>query len=161
MNQSKIFKFIGILIVIIAAVISGILYYKDYQAKKSLPAPYIAGENLPFPTGNRFTISTSQGDVSVKNFYPASQSIIQNEVDFYQSDYDSFSYFPKDKNFQIITSIVTEEDLKQKQPDLEAKFLELLDISKEDACKLSVTISSPQSINPDIADKTFRLSFCK
>jgi Tfp pilus assembly major pilin PilA len=46
MNQSKIFKFIGILIVIIAAVISGILYYKDYQAKKSLPCRMIKYQPL-------------------------------------------------------------------------------------------------------------------
>lgn len=42
----------------------------------------------------------------------------------------------------------------------EEAFLESLDITKEDACKLDVSITTPQSVNPKEAGTIYRLSFC-
>lgn len=42
----------------------------------------------------------------------------------------------------------------------EQKFIEILNITKEDACRLSVSVTTTQSVNRELAGKEFPLSFC-
>jgi hypothetical protein len=71
-------------------------------------------------------------------------------------DYHVF-YFPADELFFIsITSYPFDEH----RVVAEQKLIEALAISKDDACKLNVDITTPTYSNPDKAGEVFKLSFC-
>jgi len=44
--------------------------------------------------------------------------------------------------------------------EVEKRFIELLDISEAEACKLDVIITTPQFVNPEFAGEEYYLSFC-
>ena len=161
---------IFILFLLIAA--AGVLYFFSHPKISSaqagspvLPASsipdYLANASVVFgnnPTGTTLQIGTSQGTVTINNFYDsdppvdASQYIVLKYTQYYLIDYD-----PTDSSFWIgVISI----PFSVWQSTAEQDLLTTLGISQSDACKLAVTegvIYDPT--NPDDG-MSFPLSFC-
>ena len=104
--------------------------------------------------------------VKVLDFISKETSSLINQIDQVKSssyytlaqtpDYHIF-YFPPDELFFIsITSYPFDEH----RPVAELKLLEILAISRDEACKLNVDITTPAYANPDNAGEVFKLSFC-
>jgi len=112
-----------------------------------------------FPTGDTFSIATPDGGVTVRNFYknpaeiaPDKESIMVTSVDSYD-----ISYYRPDSSFAIV---LLRTPIAAARTEAEAAFLEQLGISAQDACKLSVTVQVPVSVDPENAGINLGLSFC-
>ncbi len=87
---------------------------------------------------------------------------------FDSSKYQGLIYEDPQKNFQIAKIASTGEyqisilgsPFATYRTQAENAFLVLLKISKEEACKLNVTIGTPYFANPDESGKIYPLSFC-
>lgn len=122
--------------------------------------PLISTENKtsPKPTvpdSSKIEIS----NVKVNNFYDDSKKINSSgdRLILEQSDFEAI-YFPRGNQFLI--SVLTSPFYKTRL-DAEKAFLEKLDISEKEACKLDVSITTPNFVNPNEAGIDFTLSFCK
>ncbi len=82
--------------------------------------------------------------------------------------YESLIYEDPNKNFQIIfiskekqyQIFINNSPFDTYRTQAENAFLSLLNISKEEACKLKVTIGTPYFVNPNEAGQIYSLSFC-
>ncbi len=130
----------------------------DEKAGQSLDAIIPLGA-AAIPGGDKVTIGTNQGTVSVNNFYKIakgwngseSTALVIAMTSKYQILYDvSVSAF----------GIYIVGDLSgPSRSDAEKRFLEITGVSKTDACKLDVTVNIPYGRNL-IVGGPYPLSFC-
>lgn len=114
-----------------------------------------------FPSGPTFQIQTSQGAVTVNNFYQTKDYITQDQetVVLTESDTSTIVYDRGDSGFIIAILALDGSSLQAARTAVETDFLNQLGISQSDACKLNV--------NERVLDKTspydgvlMGLSFC-
>jgi len=112
-----------------------------------------------YPTGTVFQIGTSQGSVTVNNFYnnPVQVSQDQTSIVIAQSSTYNITYYTPDSSFNIG---ILQGPVSVVRPQAEAAFLAALGISQADACKLNVVIAVPYDVDPNYADQNIGLSFC-
>jgi cytoskeletal protein RodZ len=84
---------------------------------------------------------------------PATNDYIVEETKDFAID-----YYDEDKGFLIV---ILGSPFEEKKRDAEKTFLENLDITEEEACKLKVEITTPMYANPDEAGGVYSLSFCE
>lgn len=108
-----------------------------------------------YPTNSLITV----GGVQMKDFTKTSTQMnqegdlsIANVANSYQIVY--LAHFQ-----QFLITILGSPFDTQRQA-AETAFLQSLGISQADACKLSVSISTPRYVNPDQAGQQYPLSFC-
>lgn len=111
------------------------------------------------PTGPTFVLGTSRGNVVVNNFYNNAKetsadhtSVLAQETDGY-----NITYYAPDSSFNVL---ITQTPFDTVRAQAEAAFLQLLGVSKADACKLNVKIGTMASVDPTHAGQNLGLSFC-
>lgn len=82
----------------------------------------------------------------------------QNDRIIVQNDSYVALYQPKFNDFLIS---ITSTPFTQLRQLAEQDFLDKLQLTKDQACKLDVKITTPYFANPDIAGEIFPLSFCQ
>jgi hypothetical protein len=96
------------------------------------------------------------GMVMVNNFL-ARLSDTQEDVTLREEKTYTILFYAKDQSFFIG---LKDKDLVTARKEGEAALLDTLDISKEDACKLRVSLTVPFSVSENAAGVDYGLSFC-
>lgn len=109
------------------------------------------------PTSTIITIGTSQGVVSVNNFYQTSigaqeQYIIIKQNANYEINYDTY--------FSVFYIAITGQPFATWQSAAEQDFLQTLGVSTTDACKLDAEEGVIPSGTGSNSSTSFLLSFC-
>lgn len=110
---------------------------------------------LTIPSGDTIQLGTSEGTVTVKNFY---KNIVEHEDEFIvlekKTDYE-ITYDTVRSSFyiQILSSAVA-----MAQRESEAAILGMLGINQADACRLNIMEGFPA--NSSYGSKPAKLSFC-
>jgi hypothetical protein len=116
---------------------------------------HIYYEESDIPKGDTITIN----GVSFKNFYKENLPLGHfGEVLIFNENHIKIFYFPDRKVFSIPISAAPFSDY---QPLAEQAFLNRLNISKEDACKLNVFLSTAVGIDSKEGGIDHRLSWCE
>lgn len=123
----------------------------------STPSSIISPTNVP--AGSTVTIGTSQGSVMVNNFYKNADYIAQdqNAVVIQQTVNYGIFYNILNSGFTITIFSAPFDAVRQ---TAEVAFLSSLNISQQDACKLSVYENASGNIANEYAGQSFPLSFC-
>lgn len=113
----------------------------------------------PAPTSTTITLGTSQGSVTMNNFYQNAQAITQDgQAVIIQNTGDyAITYNVPDSSFAIALLSTPLEAARQAA---ESAFLSELGISKQDACKLTVYEGVPIGVSDQYPGENFPLSFC-
>jgi hypothetical protein len=114
---------------------------------------------VTIPLGSTLTIGTSQGSVTMNNFYKRAVYIAQEQqaiVIEQSSTYDIIYNIP-DSSFIINIFSLPFAAMRQ---TAEASFLSSLNIGKQDACKISAYELVSGSATAQYAGQSFPLSFC-
>jgi hypothetical protein len=113
--------------------------------------------DVPIPAGDFITIGTSGGAVAVKNFYKNALAIVENsEVIIKKTPEYELDYSLADGSFAVT---ILKSPAAVAVPKAEGDLISVLDISRGDACKLSVKIVIPAATDPQLAGIR-GLSFC-
>jgi hypothetical protein len=109
------------------------------------------------PTSTTITIGTSQGVVSMNNFYQTGvgaqeQYIIIKQNTNYEINYDTY--------FSSFYIAIMGQPVATWQPVAEQDFLQTLGVSTTDACKLDVAEGVISSAAGSNSSTSFPLSFC-
>ncbi len=108
-------------------------------------------------SSSKMNINTQQGTVSANNvnqsaaYKYAGGATLESAVG-YAISYDSAS-----QSFNIA---ITKAPISQYRTAAEAKFLQDLGITQQDACKLNVQLGVTYDANPSLIGQNFGLSFC-
>lgn len=87
----------------------------------------------------RFDVQGTGGVVSVKNFYPDSFFVLDTtDVTIEQGLGFTLSYDRETHVFTIIDYAISREEFEEIRPRSEEELLRVLDISRADACKLTI-----------------------
>lgn len=162
MNTKSILIFIGLFIII------GGIFYAIFGMRETEPG--IDGGSLPLgngappisaPPSSQDTISIkTRGTetISVKNFYKNAEEITE-EGDVVIADTSDYilMYFPKDQGFIIR---LNNPDVGRARAAAENAFLVFLDVTKDQACNIRVSVTVPLAINATYGGKDYGLSFC-
>lgn len=96
--------------------------------------------------------------IPVDDFYKTASKVTEEgDVLLVETVNYQISYLKQFQEFKI--TIIT-AGFDQARKEAEARFLTLLGIDKNNACRLSVEVSSPQYANNKYAGMVFPLSFC-
>lgn len=129
-------------------------------------SPKISEDVLP--KGDTFIIQTTSGDVTVRNFFKdrgkdvTSTGIellagqVQIGSSYLLSDYSI--YF--DWNWKYFAITVQKQPIQKIREQAEQALLEQLDISREDACKLTVHLNVLRGVGKFDGGQDYGLSFC-
>lgn len=104
-------------------------------------------------------IKTTTGSVSINNptTLPGKKDISGGDVRFKETTSYSINYFPEDSGFIIS---ISSPNIQVARDMAEKDFIQTLDISQADACKLTVSLAVPFSVNEKAAGINYGLSFC-
>jgi hypothetical protein len=114
---------------------------------------------MPTQEQDRMTIPTKNGNVSTKNIYKSlPSSSTQNGVTMRDNSNYHMAFYPTPQPGFVIT--IMNPSIQKTRDTAEKDFLEILDIPQEDACKLSVSLAVPFTINEAASGIDYGLSFC-
>lgn len=109
-----------------------------------------------FGSNDLIRFSNSKGDVSVNNFYKSSPFITEDgDADIITTDSYRIQYAGYNKTFYIS---ISDEDVGTAIRDAGEKFVSIMGISKQDACKLKIAVFVPADLIKSAPPKTF--TFC-
>lgn len=121
----------------------------------------IAGDNQPWPEDQKMRLQTQKGYVTVNNFYKTAKYIINDGVTLYEKDDLFIGFDRKSGKFTASVSKLSVEDFNIARNEVESIFLDMLGISKDDACKLDVEVVHSQLYSGyELIEKSYPLSFC-
>jgi hypothetical protein len=110
------------------------------------------------PSGETLTLGTPSGNVTVKNFYKTALALIEGtEVVLAKNDGYEIDYSNVDSSFVITIRQIPIDSVRV---DAESQLLNLLGISKNDACRLSVSVIIPASLDPQAGGRSYPLGIC-
>lgn len=135
-----------IVIIVVVVIIAAIVYLAtrgvpapggSQLVRGGLPPVETVSPTAPFPSGDTFVIGTSQGGVTVKNFYKTMDYITQDQQTVVLAESSTYQdvYLRGSSSF-IIDLLLP--PLTETRAAAETSFLNQLGISKTDACKLAV-----------------------
>ena len=118
-----------------------------------------SGSFVP-PVGEKITTKDKNGnDVSVTNVYNMEiQRLSRNGVAFRDNADYYMAYYPIPQPGFVIT--LSNSNVRKAREAAEKDFLEILGISKEQACQLHVSLAVPNSVNAKASGVDYNLSFC-
>jgi hypothetical protein len=167
----KIYIIIGLFTVIMLA--AGIYFYISQPKSASQPAasqnsdasPPSTNQSISIIPGkkpgdeNTFNIETDQGSINVNNFYKLSgaQSLSEDGVNFKNSSYYYMAYYPNQQGFIIS---ILDANIEGARQIAENDFLQALGITKDQACKLNVSLTVSPEASERASGGNYRLSFC-
>ena len=165
---------LGVLVVVVLGLVAGGFWlYKNSNSGGTPPAPDsnsnsnsdfpapasgsvpVVSEN--FPDTSLLDLAAKDGVVTVKNFY---KNIVASEEDslVIARTTEYFITYQKTQNYFWIA--ITGGDFKQSRLEAESAILTLLGISKEDACRLDISVGAPYGSQIPAGEKS-GLSFCQ
>jgi hypothetical protein len=120
--------------------------------------PVIHGEK-PSSTTKTFDITTQNETIPVANIYglPDAKSLDFDGINFKSSPYYHMEYYPKQQGFIIA---IINQDIQKSREVAESDFMAILNINKDQACQLNVSLTVPPSINQKASGGNYGLSFC-
>lgn len=165
------------IIIIILAVASLILGYGLYAFLRGEGSPVpnggivAVGTSTPsqgsssvstpqnIPTSDTITIGTPQGGVTINNPYKNAAYVTPDNRQYFILNTGQYGvyYYPFDSSFVIGIDAMP---VLQVQQLAEQAFLQKLGISRTDACKLTVWVGVPVSVDANYAGRNLGLSFC-
>ena len=156
-TMNKIFLLLFILLIAGAFVTLALLFYIRSTAKPTTQTP----PTIPVPTRvfpelpKNNTIESS--GVEINNpFLSPKDLTTRGDVLFEKNPNFEIMYL---KSFDEFLITILSEPFEENRIQAEAIFLARLGVTKEDACKLRVTISPPKKDGE--LSRTYRLSFCE
>jgi hypothetical protein len=150
-------KKIVIITVVTLALVFGFIYFGLSPSSKN-SSPGVGGSGSgSAPDYPYMDIQTTQGIVRIQDYFSVAKTITTYEVTLDTNDEFHISVFPQDNAFNII---LLGHPLDKVQKDAEQKFLTLLKINEQNACKLNVKVGVPDSVDPRFSGQDFALSFC-
>jgi hypothetical protein len=158
LRNRYVFTFFAILIVLLIGVI--LLRQKRQEMVNQQPEQIQTSlsPTLPVPTiplSDTFVVS----GVTVKNFYKNdSERNSSNDVSVFENEDYSITYVA---SFEQFIMTLWSPDFLRIRPRAEAKFLELVGVDRESACRLNVEESIPIKVESEYAGGSYNLSFCK
>jgi hypothetical protein len=143
--------------ILIGIVIIGIFLISIFLAlssKKQVASPIAA----PPISGPTLTVPAKGGSLPVSDFtkHPTSRVLGDTTV-IKQNDNYSIVYFSVDQSFLIT---ILAEPVQANREAAEQEFLNNLQISQADACKLTVSLAVPAGVSEALAGQNYGLSFC-
>lgn len=146
-----------ILIISVIAILIGGGYYAfslySYEKKKDITGKSSSDADA---TSKTVVIETPEGGVTVEN--PAREAAPESPSTLMVEDQDFLiEYYAPDQSFSIA---LMNPDIWKARMAAEARLLEKLHISQEEACKLVVNLSVPLDVNAEASGKNYGLSFC-
>lgn len=117
--------------------------------------------NFPLPSGvkSRPNGKILINNIELKDFFATSKKMNENgDVLISQRENYSIEYFPKFNSFLIA---VKASPFEENRKLAELELVGTLGISKNDACRLSVNITTTQTANPEFSGRNYPLSFCR
>lgn len=158
MEKRNIKFYIVILLISAIIVFCVAIIFGSKKENVEIPSDKQKVATVPPKESDRIEIKTSGGIVSVKNPYKnAVESLPQGGVAFKVSADYYMAYYPEDQGF-IIT--LADPDLKTALQKAGGDFLKSLDINREQACLLKVSVTVPFSVSEKFAGGIYSLSFC-
>jgi hypothetical protein len=167
MNKKAVIIIVAIVVVILAVGVTLFLIQKNSPNTGSgitttgtLPPVSTSTPAIVTPTSTVITLGTSQGGVTVNNFYQSPGATItqdQQAVIIDNSGDYAITYNVPDSSFAIA---ILSTPLEAARQAAESAFLNELGISKQDACKLTVYEGVPIGVSDQYPGESFPLSFC-
>ena len=165
--MSKKFYLITILITlaIAAIIVSLFIYYKNKtQQNNATEVPKenaISYESLPIEELAKepnLDIETSKGVVSINNVYKNPlEKLSNNGVSFADSADYYMAFYPQDSGFLIT---IKNSDVISAERKAEDSLLKQLEITKDQACQLKVSVTVPSSVSKKYSGGVYGFSFC-
>lgn len=167
MDKKKIIILVTTVLLIVG-LLSVILFYRKSEKIPTVPTdtnqpafpefPIIQGTK-PDVSTDKFEIKTQEGPIHVNNVYklPPVQELSYDGIKFKNSDYYSMDYYPNQQGFIII---ITNPDIEKARQIAEDDFLNILGISKNEACQLNVSMTVFREVSDLASGRNYRLSFC-
>jgi len=156
---------IAITLVIAACIVSLFVYFKNKTQQSDITE--IAKENksnyelLPIEELAKKTsldIQTSKEVVSINNVYKNPiEKLSRNGVAFADNDDYYMAFYPQDNGFLIS---INNSDVVSAERKAEDSFLKQLEIAKDQACQLKVSITVPYNVSKKYSGGVYGLSFC-
>lgn len=107
------------------------------------------------------TFSTARGTVRTRDFYADALSITEFEVTLFDTpDAGAIYLEPTVKSLNIVVYAGDLAQFRARRPLMEQKFLELMAVTPDDACKLPVFLSAFAPGVESLSNGEFGLSFC-
>lgn len=117
----------------------------------------VAASGKKSSTG-KISIATPQGTVQTNNFTAGAQAVYPTNVVFQNTSNDySISAATASNSFNIALLALP---LQKSRTEAEAAFISQLGISQSDACKLTVDLGVPYSVDQNASGVNYGLSFC-
>jgi hypothetical protein len=126
------------------------------QASSTTQLPVVDQIN-PFPNEDRFDIGTPFGTISIKNIYPMVIDDNEGTLTLYEREGFYIAYEAASSRFDVS---IKGNKFDEERPIAEQRFLNLLDISQTDACKLTVFVETQYNPDPALYRAPQKLSFC-
>lgn len=158
-------KKIIIIILVVTAIGAGV-YFFIYRGEERIPpgtevlfpiAPSTQ-ESPPIPTTDKVVIPTPNGNIIINNFFKTANKISPTGGATLKKENNYIiAYIRFDNSFAIA---LMKKPLQQARQDAENALLAILGINKDEACKLTLTLGVPISVDRNAAVKNYGLSFC-
>ena len=165
--MNKKFYIITILItlVIAAAIVLIFVYYKSGTKNNVVneTQKQSGGNYELLPIGElakkpNLEIQTNDGKVVINNVYKnPTEKLSRNGVAFKDNNDYYMAFYPQDNGFLIV---INNTDVVSAERKAESSFLDQLGITKEQACKLKVSITVPFDISEKYSGGIYGFSFC-
>jgi len=155
-NKKKLLIISIIVLILIIWIVGYIISNKEKPTEEIVLSPMPSPTSAPYipPQSSKIDVN----GVEVNNFY---KNALMTQDDGYalfdQTTRYKIAYIPVDDSFLIS---ITDNPFETIRKEAEAAFILKLGITKEEACRLKVNISTNIRINPSYAGQNFPLSFC-
>ncbi|MFA5360206.1 MAG: hypothetical protein WC349_04600 [Patescibacteria group bacterium] len=106
---------------------------------------------------NKMIISTAKEKIKINNIYKNSIEKFDSGVEFKKNPDYLIDYYAPDQSFIIV---ITNPNIAEIRKKAEKDFLDTLNINQEQACKLTISVGVPFSVNENAAGINYGLSFC-
>jgi len=114
---------------------------------------------VPKPTDSSMTIKGKNGTtIQTNNVYKAPvDNLSENGVSFADNSDYYIAYYPQNQGFLIV---INDSDINAGRQKAEDAFLQALNVSKNQACNLQVSLGVSNDVSPTASGRDYGLSFC-
>lgn len=160
MNRTT-FVIIGILLTLFMGTILYFLFRTGpakEDAELVTPGSLVAAR----PSADAIQLPADQGTVVMDNFFKKS-STVNEGYDQYELGSDlneAIRYDAVTNTFTLSINPATVAEFEVQRVAIERRFLQLLNISENEACRLTVIIATAPAPDEPVSSKQFSLSFC-
>jgi hypothetical protein len=158
-KMKKLYYFVVLIAIIAIASVIYTLTSEQSPSENAISPIPDSGKSENPGNSEKIKVATDKGPVFINDIEknPIEKIAYDSSVVFGKSDNFTMSYYPPDQGF-IIT--IDSPALEQSRQQAEKNFLDLLGVSKEQACLLKVTLNVPYNVSEAASGQNYGLSFC-